>query len=108
MSKRFRVRQSNRLAPKIHQNTKNLEFSIRQNNLNRKFGLNLNSHDMPLHDSSRNQSHRSVIGVPKGYFFRRGRLQQLLPESAPVRRYVSPFIALTALIATTTFKVSHP
>ena len=58
---------------------------------------------MPLHDSRRNESHRSVKGVPEAFFFRRGLLWALLPTSAPVRRSLSSFTALaaTTLITTT-------
>ena len=104
VSKNIGVGQSDRLAPKIHQNTEGLAFSIGQNNLNGKFGLNLTSHYMPLHDSRWNESHGSVTGVPEVFFFRRGRLWALLPTSAPVRRSLASFIALAAatLITTTT------
>ena len=44
VSKNIGVGQSDRLAPKIHQNTESLKFSIGQNNLNGKFRLNLTSH----------------------------------------------------------------
>ena len=101
--KNIGVSQSNRLAPKIGQNTESLKFSIVQNNVNRKFGLNLGSHDMPLHDSRRKESHRNFKGVSEGYFFQRGLVRALLPTSVPVRRSFSPFITPTALIATMTF-----
>ena len=105
VSKNIGVSQSDRLAPKIHQNTESLSFSIGQNNLNGKFRLNLTSHDMPLHDSRRNESHLSVKGVREAFFFRRGLLPAPLPTSAPVRRSLSSFMDLaptTTLITTTT------
>ena len=67
--KNIGVGQSDRVAPKFHQNKEGLEFYIGQNNLNRKFGLNLTSEYMPLHDSRWNESHGSVTGVPEGFFF---------------------------------------
>ena len=88
------VAKSDRLAPKIHQSTESLKVPIGQNNLNGKFGLNLINHDMPPHDSRRNKSHRSVKGVPKGYFFPRGLLQALLATSAllfPLYRLHRPY-----------------
>ena len=108
--KNIGVGHSNPLTPKIDQNTESLKFSIGQNNLNGKFGLNLTINHMPLHDSRGSESHCSVRGVPDGYFFPQGLPRASLPTSAPVRRSFPPFIApthLTAstiLIATTTFK----
>ena len=103
MSKNIGVSQSDRLSPKIHQNTQRLKFSIGEDNLNGKFGLSLTGHDMPLHDPGRKKSVRSVKGVHEGYWFRRGRLRAVLPTSPPVRRSFSPFITPTALTANTTF-----
>ena len=60
VSKNIGVGQSDNLAPKIHQNTESLTFSIGQNKLSRKFGLNLTSRYMPLHDSRWNESHRTL------------------------------------------------
>ena len=104
VSKNIGVGESDRSAPKIHQNTDSLKFPIGQNNLDRKFGLNLTSHNMLCHDSRLNETHRSVKGVPEGFFFQRGLLWAILPTSAPVRRSFSFFIALAAtyLIRTTT------
>ena len=102
VAKNIGVGQSARLATKIYQNTESLKFSIGQNNLNGKFGLNLISHYMPLHDSRWNESHRSVKGLPEVFFFQRGRLWALLPTSAPVRRSFSSLIALAAATLTTT------
>ena len=101
VSKNIGVSQSDRLAPKIHQNTESLKFSIRQSNPNRNFGLNLTSHDMPLHDSGRCESHHGVTGVPESYFLQRGRLRALLPTWVPVQHPFSTFITATALTALT-------
>ena len=68
-SENIGVRQSERLAPKINQSTGSLDFLIRQNNPNRKFCFKVSSHNMPLHDSPRNESHRSVIGVRRAACF---------------------------------------
>ena len=102
VSKNIGVGQSNRLAPKIYQNTESLKVSIGQNNLNGEFSLNLYSHYVPLHDSRWKESHRSVKGVLEVFFFRRGRLWALLPTSAPVRRSFSSLIALAAATPITT------
>ena len=51
VSKNIGVHQCECLAPKIHQRTESFEFSIRQNNPNGEFSLNLTSHHMPLHHS---------------------------------------------------------
>ena len=105
VSKNIGVGQSYHLAPRIHQNTESLIFPIGQNNLNGKFGLNLTSHDMPLHDPRRNESRRSVKGVPEVFFLQRGLLWALLPAILRVRRSFSPFITLaatTTLIGPTT------
>ena len=92
--KNIGVGQSDPLVPKIHQNTEGLKFSIGQNNLNGKFGSNPASHDMPLQDSPRNESHRSVKGVPEVYFFRRRILWALLQTSGP---YSASFPPLSPL-----------
>ena len=63
-----------------------------QNNRKAKFSLNFNSQDVPLHDCRMYKSHHSVLGVLEDFFFRRGRLQALLPTSTPMRLCFPPLL----------------
>ena len=102
-SKSIWVRQSDRLAPQIHQSTESLQLSIRQNNPNRRFGLSFASQDMPLHESRRKESHHSFLGVPEGCFLRSRRLRALLPTvpraMTPIGRFPRTWSGLSKRVS---------
>ena len=70
---------------------------MRQNNVTGKLQLNITSRDMPVRDSRRNESHRSVIGVPEVVFGeacivlqKPDTFTQLLTRKAPKSEQVAP------------------